>query len=747
MFKSSRTAFSLIEVSAVIVIIGILISGVVVANQLIDKFRLSTARTLAISSPITGIKNNVLWLETSLSGSIREGEDADGTPLSVWNDQSTSTNKSAVVAVGTGPTYANTINRVHAVKFSGSTANYMQISDASFLNGTDYTIMVLEKRQSNSSNNFFLGENPSGTANQNLALGYSADSTVIHSQGSASYTSTVSAYSSSTDKPRLFTFTHSSVDGNKTYINGILAAQDSSKTAHLSGITNLAIGKNYTGEIGEIAVFLRSLKNEERQAVEDYASKKWNRKNNRDFIPNATACVGYTITDSGCDLSASPCSISISGLNATVSPTSSSTPISCNQTNYSGSVNYTCVNGTPSVSGSCSVVLPCSVNATGVTAPINANSGATGSASCDVAGYAGTASFTCNNGIPTYTSQCICDTANNYQSISGSCVKTCPVPANSGTSLAYVQTGTTSTACNVAGYSGTLQYTCNASGTLNITTPCAQACTVSGGPASVSADTSSVSGFTLFKFSSVGSYTLTCPSSRSAQVLVVGGGGGGSSDVGGGGGGGQVVETSMTIVGGTTTITVGAGGGRGYNRVSNSTCSGNTGGTSSISNSSGTINALGGSGARGRSGGWNNALAGSGFTGGGAAYPDGTSVGSTGTGGAGYKGGDSSSSGGGGGGGGAGGAGQSRPTGGNGGPGISSSIAGSPICYGGGGGGSGYGGAAGTATCGGGGGTNNTTDGSAGTNGLGGGGGGAGSNGSATGGGGNGGSGFVVIKY
>ena len=86
-------------------------------------------------------------------------------------------------------------------------------------------------------------------------------------------------------------------------INGILAAADATKTAHLSGITSLAIGKGYTGEIGEIAIYARALKPEERQPIEDYAGKKWTRSINRASAPSGS-CIGYTIAESGCDLSA-----------------------------------------------------------------------------------------------------------------------------------------------------------------------------------------------------------------------------------------------------------------------------------------------------------------------------------------------------------------------------------------------------------------------------------------------------------
>lgn len=123
--KSRPFAFSLIELSVIIIIIGIFIVGVFAGTRILAKARLAAAESLAKSSPIIGIKENTLWLETSLSSSIDNSQANDGSPITAWHNQGTSTTKPAIVAVGTGPTYANTINYVHAIKFSGSTANYL----------------------------------------------------------------------------------------------------------------------------------------------------------------------------------------------------------------------------------------------------------------------------------------------------------------------------------------------------------------------------------------------------------------------------------------------------------------------------------------------------------------------------------------------------------------------------------------------------------------------------------------------
>ncbi len=199
-------AFSLIEVAVTILIIGILIAGVFVAEGMIKKSRIATAQAMTASSPIGSIRDTSLWLESSMDSSFSDSEAVDGHAVTNWKDSKVLADKASISVNGSGAKYANTINYIHAVEFDGTSANYLQIDDASFLNKTDYTIIVLEKRKSNSSDNYFLGDSPSGAANTKLALGYSLNGKVIHAQGSNSYTSNVSAYEDSVEKPRIFTF-------------------------------------------------------------------------------------------------------------------------------------------------------------------------------------------------------------------------------------------------------------------------------------------------------------------------------------------------------------------------------------------------------------------------------------------------------------------------------------------------------------------------------------------------------------
>ena len=272
----------------------------------------------------------------------------------------------------------------------------------------------------------------------------------------------------------------------------------------------------------------------------------------------------------------------------------------------------------------------------------------------------------------------------------------------------------------------------------------------------VTADTSSRSGYAVFTFTGPGSLEVTGGPAKSAEYLVIGGGaaGGGAHAGGGGGAGGFISGSDLTLSPGTYEITVGGGG------ASAGDGTGNNGNSSHIANPGITsISAYGGGG--GRSG---SAAGVPGASGGGASGSPGTYSGGTGNRiagtstpiptqgnpggsvsnpnwGSGAGGGGSSGTGGGGGGQGQG------PAGGPGGAGSPSSITGSSVYYSGGGGGGSWGGPGGPGGTGGGarGGGNNGAGGTATAN-TGGGGGGSNGNGSPRPGG-AGGSGIVIIAY
>ena len=75
--KRKNSAFSLIELSIVILIIGILIAGVTQGSKLYIKFKIATAQALTRSSPVNGVKDLAVWYETSLTESFNSTDSID----------------------------------------------------------------------------------------------------------------------------------------------------------------------------------------------------------------------------------------------------------------------------------------------------------------------------------------------------------------------------------------------------------------------------------------------------------------------------------------------------------------------------------------------------------------------------------------------------------------------------------------------------------------------------------------------
>lgn len=417
-------AFSLIEISITILIIGVLIAATLSAKAMIKNSRIAAAQAKTRSGPVNSIPNSVIWLESSLEESFQSDEAEDGTNLTGWNDikSGSASAKNNASAGSNNPIFSNTINSIHAVKFLGDANSYFEI-DGSALNDSDYTIIVLEKRQGDGANYFLSDDGTSTADNQRIQLGYSASGTVKHSQGSGNeYSSAVGGYSTSNETPRIFAFIQNESFGKKTYVNGFLAAENTADKTQLSGINKLHLGKNYTGEIGEFLIFDRALKKEERTSIEKYLLDKW-RMTNIISGSNSSDCSTGVIKDSGC---AALCVVSIAGESTTSLADGASEDFDCDQTGYVDSVS----------------------------------------------------SYTCSGGA-TISNSCDCDTSNHYSSVAGTCQAQCDLADIAGLASAYVDSGVSSSATCTTGYSGTINYSCS-SGTLSVDSgSCISSCTIS----------------------------------------------------------------------------------------------------------------------------------------------------------------------------------------------------------------------------------------------------------------------------
>lgn len=300
----NKKAFSLIELSIVLLIIGIIIAGITQSSRLIRQFKLSAAQSQTQSSPVSSIKDLAAWFETTSATSFIDAEAEDtaltgGSGISYWYDiNSSSSIKRDAFSVDTTDTYphyyASCINGLPCLRFDGSNDSFD--FDGSFLAGNDYTIFVVEQRRLAAAL-YFLGKSTAPSNNTALEFGYSATSTLRFSHGSGStniYTigtlPAIAAYSQPT--PRVHTFVNATIANGAAffahYLNGSAtpSAFTSVGTPALGTLTayaDAAIGSSnsgsgrtyFNGDLGELIFYTRALKNEERVAVEDYLLKKW----------------------------------------------------------------------------------------------------------------------------------------------------------------------------------------------------------------------------------------------------------------------------------------------------------------------------------------------------------------------------------------------------------------------------------------------------------------------------------------
>lgn len=294
---NKKRAFSLIELSVVILIIGILIAGVTQSSRLISAMKLASAKSLTQSAPVNSIRNLVFWfeptLEESFPATLVTDDDAQ---ITQWNDINPQSSQKyyAVKSTSSEVVYKNQgINGIPSISFSGaSSANgFFKLSpttsvlDAINLNFVDnkFTIFIVSKlATSGDSINRFLFYNGDPSFD---GYGYFRSSTNTRAiLFGGLYVGESTAASITTD-PEVLSLTYAGNDGIMSlYINGATEAiaDFTGRTMVMPLTTYFAIGgnsgniaENFNGLISEVIIFERLLKTEERQAVERYLGKKY----------------------------------------------------------------------------------------------------------------------------------------------------------------------------------------------------------------------------------------------------------------------------------------------------------------------------------------------------------------------------------------------------------------------------------------------------------------------------------------
>jgi len=304
--KNSKKAFSLVEISIVILIIGLLIAGISKAGDMIFDVGLKSASSLTKGAKVGRMAGLALWLETTTNESILEKERYDGTVVSIWRDINPQSSSKFIFKKIGSPTYVekgqNNLPAIGSLSASNYFLPYTSETSSTvtayqanqiFSSGALLTIFMVLKPKAIAADLLSFCPYTSGTnldacttAAKNISLGLNAAGNVVFSTvggatGTAATSTTTSTNGYALKNLIVVSAIKDATDNLKLAVNGASAA-----TAVVS--TNRVMTSSFSGtfriggvaatdvELYEVIVFASALSDLDRLSVETYLGKKYN---------------------------------------------------------------------------------------------------------------------------------------------------------------------------------------------------------------------------------------------------------------------------------------------------------------------------------------------------------------------------------------------------------------------------------------------------------------------------------------
>ncbi len=284
--KTKNSAFSMVELSIVFLVVAILIVGASQGYGLVKSARISNARSITAKSPIYGTPGLQAWYETTSKDSFDQSQVIDGAQLTKWKDISANsilTGKNILTTTASpNVTYSqSSINKLPAVKFSGSGKLSLDAFTQAYSGATIFLVIKLNYVPDASNyktifDGFSTSDSFSFSIKSDMAQVYAggtiadAHTTSVPNSFSNSGEFAIAIYFNGTSSKVFLNNTESTLGGNNNIFN--------SGSNLLTGIT---LGTNKSGLLGfngfisEVAIFDRAIKSSERKEIFNYFSKKY----------------------------------------------------------------------------------------------------------------------------------------------------------------------------------------------------------------------------------------------------------------------------------------------------------------------------------------------------------------------------------------------------------------------------------------------------------------------------------------
>ena len=274
-----KKAFSLIELSIVMIIIGLIISGIIGGQNLIALSRLSSAQTLTNSSPVNSTEDLVLWIETTSKSSFDKSDRVDNAVVSDWydiNPQSTSKHHLRQTTSGREPLYIkNGINNLPSIRFAGTNDSLVDTGKESDLDIATPTMFLVS-----SGSGTYTAKNQSPNSNSARKLQTTQNAFISGANGSdVSFTYPSGATKTDVHIRVLVSKSNTDhimyIDGTQKITSSIMYHDQFNDAAFRIGSAFTDTAENLTGDIGEVIIFNRALSTFEVEQIMNYLSKKW----------------------------------------------------------------------------------------------------------------------------------------------------------------------------------------------------------------------------------------------------------------------------------------------------------------------------------------------------------------------------------------------------------------------------------------------------------------------------------------
>lgn len=293
---NNKQAFSLVELSIVVLILGILLAGISSYSNFVSKASLISAQKITKSSGVLKIENIALWLDATALNSFKpDGLTATGflpdisdkQTIGWWQDVNLQKvyparlNLLADNLTNRPKYYVSAINNLPALYFDGNDFLRTENLPTNILaDQNEVSIFVVQNVKSSNLVTFTINSSTQTTENAGERIMLNAyynnifyfDFGNFNSSDRITKTYTSQSYLA---KPQLISAIK---NGNSSsfFINAKLEATQTTTSQINTNLSRyLEIGTSFDGYIGEILIFNRAVKVREKALIEKYLLNKW----------------------------------------------------------------------------------------------------------------------------------------------------------------------------------------------------------------------------------------------------------------------------------------------------------------------------------------------------------------------------------------------------------------------------------------------------------------------------------------